>query len=268
VTVRERSRPAPPAPAPAPPHPRIRARRVEVARDQGRRRRRRLNVLLGAVCAGVWALVALRSPLFDIDRVQVSGGERTPDVDVLGALGEGTGSPLLDLDPGAAARRVEALPWVADARVQRLWPGTVRVVLVERRAVAAAAHGSGWATVDATGRILAVGPTRPPGLVGVAGRADGAPGTRLDGPDRALLAALGDVPRAARDDLATIRRSDDGIVLDLRAGPCVVVGDTTDLEGKVLAATAVRDSAGLGRQGRIDVRVPSAPALTRDGRCA
>lgn len=265
--VRERPSSTATPSAPAAPHPRIRARRVAVARDVGRRRRRRLNAVLGVLCAVVWTLVGLRSPLLDVDRIQVSGAERTPVAAVEAALGAGRGAPMVEVDAGAAAERVEALPWVAEARVQRLWPGTVRVVVEERRAVAVVAHPGGWATVDADGRILAVEPEQPAGLVSLAGRRDGAPGAVLDQADRRLLDAVGELPADVRDDVASLATGAGGIVAELVAGPCLVLGDATDLEAKVRAGGAVQEDTGLDG-GRIDVRVPAAPALTRDGRCA
>lgn len=248
-------------------HPRIRARRVAVARDVGRRRRRRLNVVLGVLCAVVWGLVGLRSPLFDVDRVQVSGAEHTPSAAVLSALGAGPGTPLIDVDTGAAAARIEDLPWVAEARVQRLWPGTVRVVVVERRAVAVVAHPGGWARLDASGRVVAVAAERGDDLVALDGSRDVAPGAALGRDDRALLRAVGDLPTEAREHVTSIGRAGEGLTATLDDGPCLVLGDATDLEAKVRAAAAVAEDADLD-EGRIDVRVPSAPALTRDGTCA
>lgn len=263
--VRERPRTAAPA---APAHPRMRARRVQVARDVGRRRRRRLNAVLGVVCAVVWGLVALRSPLVDVDRVQVSGVEHSTEAEVRAALGAGRGTPMVEVDPGAAARRVEALPWVAEARVARLWPGTVRVVVEERTAVAAVRHPAGWAAVDAAGRLLAVGPEAPAALPLVDALHAGEPGATVTGPDRTLLATLGDLPSSLRERVAELRRGSDGVVLELAAGPCVVLGDRSELDEKAGAAEAVLAGLDVPEGARIDVRVPSAPALTPEGACA
>lgn len=249
------------------PHPRIRARRVAVARDVGRRRRRRLNAVLGALCAVVWGLVGLRSPLFDVDRIQVSGVEHTPPAAVLSAMGAGRGTPLIDVDAGAAAARIERLPWVAEARVHRLWPGTVRVVVVERRAVAVVAHPGGWAILDASGRVVAVAADRGEGLVALDGVRDLAPGATLGRDDRILLRAVGELPTEAREHVTSVGRGEEGLVATLDDGPCLVLGDAADLEAKVRAAAAVAEDADLD-EGRIDVRVPTAPALTRDGTCA
>lgn len=261
--VRERPRTAAPAA-----HPRMRARRVQVARDVGRRRRRRLNVVLGAICAVVWALVALRSPLVDVDRVQVAGLEHTTEAEVRAALGASPGTPMVEVDAGAAARRVEALPWVAEARVARLWPGTVRVVVEERIAVAAVRHPAGWALVDPAGRILSVGPDEPTGLPLVDAVHPGDPGATVTGADRTLLAVVGDLPRSLRDDVAGVARGSDGVALELDDGPCVVLGDAGRLDQKARAAEAVLAGLDVPDGARIDVRVPSAPALTPEGSCA
>ena len=97
---------------------------------------RRLKAVLGVICAVVWARVALRSPLLDVDRVQVVGAERVAVADVTRAAGSGPGTPLVDVDLGGARAGVAALPWVDEVRVTRHWPGTVRIVVTERHEVA------------------------------------------------------------------------------------------------------------------------------------
>ena len=76
-----------------------------------------------------------------------------------GAAGIGRGQPMVDLDAAGAARRVEALPWVASASVHRSWPGTVRVDVVERvPAVAEPLQAGGFRLVDGEGRAIADAP--------------------------------------------------------------------------------------------------------------
>jgi cell division protein FtsQ len=246
----------------------MRARRVAVARDVGRRRRRRLNAVLGVVAVVVWSLVGLRSGLVDVDRVQVEGATHTSEAAVRAALAAGPGTPMVEVDGGAAEGRLEALPWVEAARVRRLWPGTVRVVLTERTAVAAVPAGERWALVDADGRVLATvdGPLAE--LAALPGVTAGAPGTTVTGPDRDLLRTLGDLPSATRARVDEARRGGEGIVLDLAGGACVVLGDRSDLDAKAMAAEAVLASVDGAATARIDVRVATAPALTPRGRCA
>lgn len=262
--VRERPSPAGPA---APPHPRIRARRAEVARSAGLRRLRRLNVLLAVVCAAVWVGVVLRSPLLDVDRVQVVGAARTAAADVRAASGVDPGEEMVAVDLGAAAEGVRALPWVDEARVQRTWPGTVRITVTERTAVAAAPGPGGWTLLDADGRALEVVPSAA-GLPRVDVGAPPAPGERVGEGGRELLGALAGLPPALADLVGEAGEGPDGIELALADGFRVVLGDASELGDKASAALAVREQADRDRGCRIDVRVASAPVLTGSEDCA
>ncbi|MGI8794893.1 MAG: cell division protein FtsQ/DivIB, partial [Acidimicrobiales bacterium] len=150
------------------PHPRIRERRVAVRREAGRRRLR-LVIGLAAVAASVGASWGLtRSPLLDVDTIEVTGAIHTDPQVLLRAAGVHQGRAMVDLDPPAAAADVERLPWVAEATIVRKWPATVEVRLTERVAVAVVrAADDAWALTDATGRVLAVVAEPPEGLTAV-----------------------------------------------------------------------------------------------------
>lgn len=266
----------PPAADPVVDDPRMRARRAEVARSAGRRRLRRLNVVLALICTVVWVLVALRSPLLDVDRVQVVGAERTTVEAIRQASGTGRGTPMLEVDLGRAHDGVAALPWVDEVRTTRLWPGTVRIVVTERQEIASVetelpgGEGDGWALLDAEGRVLAVVAERPD-LPTLPGESDAAPGDRVGAGDREALAVLGDLPPELRSLTETTAEGSDGLELVLTDGFRVVLGDGEALTAKAEAAIAVREHAGdpEGDGGcRIDVRVPTAPVLTTGRGCA
>ncbi len=264
-------RTAGPAPTkrPAPvgsPHPRLRDRRVEVARRVGRRRRRRLNVILALVATVVWSLVGLRSGLLDVDRVQVAGADRTAPASIRDAAGIALGSPMVEADLDRAARAVSALPWVDEVRIQRLWPGTVRVVVTERTALAAVPVAEGWARVDAKGRVLDV-VARRGDLVTLAGRRSVGPGDTLTGTDRSVLATLSRLPSDLRPMVEGATSDDRGLVLAVGDGWTVVVGSGDALVAKAAAARAVRAASDPADGCVIDVRVPDAPVLTPGGSC-
>lgn len=265
--------PAPPgAPSPGrvlpglPMDPRIRRRRIEVRREEGRKR---LRILLG--CAGAVAAVAAgagltRSPLLDVDRVDVRGAERTGRHDVLAAAGLSGHPAMVDVDTADVARRLRRLPWVRTATAGRQWPGTIRIDVTERRPAAVLpAAGGAWAVADATGRVLSIGAERPPGLpaVGAVDRPDRAGGdvAPAAAPALAVAAALPADVRSRVTDVATMAGGD----VQLWLGPSTIVrlGPPVGLRPKLTALATVLARVDVGGVAVIDLRVPTVPALTR-----
>jgi cell division protein FtsQ len=73
---------------------------------------------------------------FAVANVSVEGREREPRADILKAIGVARGTAILAVDLPAAKARLEALPWVKTADVERLLPDTIFVRLAERRPLA------------------------------------------------------------------------------------------------------------------------------------
>src|SRR5579883_2964708 len=94
---------------------------------------------------------------FAVSDVQVVGRHTTDPATILRALGVRRGTPILAVDPGRAAARLEALPWIHSARIERLWPGTILVRLVERRPLALWQHGGKMELIDRHGAVIPVG---------------------------------------------------------------------------------------------------------------
>jgi cell division septal protein FtsQ len=240
----------------------MRARRIEVRRDHGRRRLRRV-VVLGVVLAVVAVAFGIsQSPLLAVDHLRVTGSPHTPEASVLAAGGVHRGDPLVGVHPGAVAHRIEALPWVDHASVVRRWSGTVLVKITERRPVAVVAGSAGRFVVDADGRVLA--PAGAAGSTGDAvpvlvGRVAIHPGGSLGGRWALTLRIAGALPPSLRREVATVG----GSRLTLRSGTEVTLCDGTQLATKVRSIRAVlADLAASGDVGRLNVCVPSAPALT------
>jgi cell division protein FtsQ len=117
--------------------PRIKERRTAVVRQAGRRRRRILLVAVVAVAVVVGAWFFLHTKVLAARVVTVVGSVHTPDAEIVAAAGLVGHPPLIDVDTGAVAAKVEQLPWVATAAVSRDWPDGVRIVVTERTPVAA-----------------------------------------------------------------------------------------------------------------------------------
>lgn len=67
-----------------------------------------------------------------VDEVLVEGRQRTEPDAILAALAVTQGTPILELGMAEARTRLEALPWVREAAVERRLPGQIYVRLVER----------------------------------------------------------------------------------------------------------------------------------------
>ena len=151
--------PRPPGTKPGPIDPRFRERLIEVRRVEGRRRLRVLLILAGFLAVALLGWGFTRSPLLDVDHVHVTGTVHTAPADIATASGVHTGMAMFDVDIGDAAARVRAVPWILRVHVERQWPSTVSITVVERAPVAAVPAKAGVAVVDRTGRVLAIGPT-------------------------------------------------------------------------------------------------------------
>ena len=249
--------------------PRLRARRIAVRRDEGRRRLRRLTGLGVVAAVAVLTFAVTRSPVLDVDRVQVQGAQHTPADAVQRASGVRLHAPMTDVDLDRARRGVLALPWVRTVSVTRSWPASVKIVVTERVAVAAIAAGNaGFSLVDADGRVLESSPTLPAGYVLLVNvPTPGAPGTNVDPSAADALGVARSMSPALRTRVSTIVPDADGVTLRLVAGGVVRLGDGNDLTAKLRAADTVVREADLTDVCTIDVRVAAAPSLTRGKPC-
>lgn len=240
--------------------PRLRARRIDVARDHGRRRLRRLTVAGIAVLLVAIAYGATRSPLLDVDRVEVRGATGADAAEVVDASGVRTGEPLAWLDVDGARRRVEALPWVAGARVERDWPSTVVLRVEVRAPVAVVGLGARFVLVDEAGLALREG--RVAGLPVIP-----VPSPEVGGSVGPAARRGAEVAAALPDDLrrqvATVEVADDEIVLVLDDEIEVRWGGPEQSQAKATAALVVLDDADRSTIATIDVTVPRATTVTR-----
>ena len=249
--------------------PRLRARRGGGRRSEGRRR---LRVVLAAaaVVAVLLVLVGVAfSPLLDVDRFTVAGQFRTDPEDIVAAAGVERGEPLLTADLGAAARRIEELPWVDEATVERSWPGTLRYRVVERVPAAAAQGPDGaWVALDGDGRVLVALDAAPTDLPVVEG-VTVAPEVGASAPAEAAgaLALAGAIPESARPAVdALLVDADGGVTVRLDSGGVATIGPLEDLEAKGVALASVI-AAVDPCIATLDLTAAGAPLLTRVPGC-
>lgn len=245
--------------------PRIRDRRVAVLRDAGRRRLRLLLLALGVVAVVAIAFGLTRSPVFDVDEVRVLGATRTAAADIERAGGLAGGPQLADVEPAVVAERLARLPWVQEAKVVRHWPGTVEVTLVERTPLATVpAAAGGWAVVDDTGRVLETTPEPQPGMVQVNAAVAPAPGEQVSRSTLGALGVLDALPTSLIELVNGLTVYEDGVIdVHARGLPIIHFGPPTAVRSKLVALTTLVARTNLKGVKSIDVRVPTAPVLTR-----
>jgi cell division protein FtsQ len=155
-----------------------------------------------------------------LENLSVEGRNRTTLAALRGALQIKKGDSLLAADPWQIKRRLEALPWVRVATVERRFPGTVIVTLTERVPIARFRDRGATILVDETGALIRVAAEKEhENLILLAG--DGAPEAAT-----ALLKLLESDPALARRIVSATRHGqrrwdlafDSGAVLRLPDG--------------------------------------------------
>src|SRR5213594_848395 len=127
-------------------------------RRNARQRGRLWRVLpLTALAVAFSAHWLLTTPRFAVVSVDVRGASRVPTAEILAAAAVEPGTSLFRLDPGAVARRVEAIPEVRRADVVREFPNRI-VISVEERRPFTLVHSGRLHWIDEEGRVLGASP--------------------------------------------------------------------------------------------------------------
>jgi cell division protein FtsQ len=90
-----------------------------------------------------------------VQAVIVDGRQNTPLPLIREALGVSRGDAMLGFSPEAARQRLESIPWVAQAHVERHLPATIVVRLEERRPFAIWQNQGRFVIVDRQGKTVA-----------------------------------------------------------------------------------------------------------------
>jgi cell division protein FtsQ len=90
-----------------------------------------------------------------LDQVEISGHRFASDSEILDAVDLQRVRSFVAFDPIATRQRIERLPWIDTAVVERVLPDRLIVKVRERRPFAAWEHGDRDVLIDATGRQLA-----------------------------------------------------------------------------------------------------------------
>jgi cell division protein FtsQ len=210
------------------------------------------SALLSVVVVGLGLLLYF-TPIMAARNVVVVGLGAVSQDEVVAAAAVAPGTPLLQVDTDAVAERVAAIRRVASARVQRQYPSTLRVTVIERIPVVVKDYPDGPHLFDKDGVDFAVAP--PPAGVPYLDADNPGPS---DAPTKAALQVMtalrpevaGQVGRVAAPSVAAI-------TLTLTDGRTVVWGTTDRTEEKALKLGALLTQPGQ----TYDVSSPDLPTV-------
>ncbi len=211
-----------------------------------------LGGIAGTAAAVRSAIVAWTGTLgIAVQEVLVEGRRETSPDAVLAALDVDRGTPLLAFSPEAARRRLLALGWVKEARIERRLPGTIYVDLEERHPAAIWQRHGEYTLVDASGAVIGSDAlARYHGLRVIVG--DRAPARFAE-----LFALLDAEADLARRVVAAVRVGDRRWNVQLDNGMTVLLPETGVADAWALLARLADERALLERGiAHIDLRNP------------
>lgn len=238
---------------------RVADRRRGVSEDNARRRLRWILILLIVLLASGASIWLIRSPLLSISKVDITGVIMSDPVESITELAMGVGRPTIDVDAGVLERAIEDDPWVADASVSVMWPGTLVVDIVEHRAVAPVKASDRWMLAAVGGAVIV--DTGDPGTgpaidIDLEGTGPGATTT-----DRRIIGALDFIDATAIDLREGLRISADGDSLTaLVDGHVVRLGRPVDMAMKAAVLESLI-AQGLEPGASVDLIAPTRPAV-------
>jgi cell division protein FtsQ len=100
-------------------------------------------VAIGAALAVAWGVVryAATTPRFAVTAFEVEGARKLGQAELGKLMGIELGTNIFKIDTADAERRLLADPWIRQVKVSRKLPGTLRIELEERDAVAIGSIG-------------------------------------------------------------------------------------------------------------------------------
>jgi cell division protein FtsQ len=254
----------PSAPEQSPIDPRFEERRLAVARQAGRRRLKWLIIGLAVILLLIGAALLVRAPFLSVEDVEVSGAVYADPAAIAAITDSLEGEPMLLLDEGDVERRLEAIPWIRRAEVDREWPSRIRVELAERTPLAVYGGTDGaWHVVDTEGVVLATLAGRPVDVFLITGEWPPlAPGQAVP-PNLAdaVRVARGLPPTLASRTLELAVDANGNVELHLQPKGKVVLGTADQLRDKLIAAVTMLSRVDPNTLVTLDVRAPATPVV-------
>lgn len=222
-----------------------------------------LVVFAGLASGGAWAW---RSPLFEINNVEVVGNSRVPTDSILARTAL-VGEKMFTANLAEAQQSIYAIPLLVSVKVERDWPDTVRIVVEERQPWGTWEQGGVRYTIDRDGVVIGTTNPAPEGSPAIASD-QSEPlelGDRVD--YRAVDAAAEiyeKLPRQLGTTVSEVRfLGSKGVQVTTADGQSALLGDSSSIAYKLAVWAAVSTQA--ARQGinytSIDLRYGNRPVL-------
>jgi len=239
---------------------RIAVRRRSVREAGARRRLLRLLVTIGFVFTVGMIALLLESPAMAIREIEVLGAKRADVAAVLERHEVAVGVPTISVRAADIASEVEADPWVARAKAEISWPGTVAITVLEHEPLAWIRIDREWFRTSSTGALLEQAePSKRDPLIrlgGIGGEVgDTLTGRRVNG----ALEFLAMLPKRLRHG-TVVRSGGEGTLVARVDGHLVDLGRPNDMREKAATLTALLE-AGVDEKAAISLVSPLRPAL-------
>ncbi|MGE2720820.1 cell division protein FtsQ/DivIB [Mycolicibacterium celeriflavum] len=210
------------------------------------------SALISVIVVGLGLLLYF-TPVMAVRSTVVTGVGAVTQEEIVAAAAVAPGTPLLQVNTDSVAERVAAIRRIASARVQRQYPSTLRITVVERVPVVVKDYPDGPHLFDRDGVDFAIGPP-PPGVPYID---TDSPGPN-DEPTKAALQVMTSLrPEVAAQVARIAAPSVAAITLQLIDGREVVWGTTDRTEEKALKLGALLTQPGK----TYDVSSPDLPTV-------
>lgn len=223
--------------------------------------RRIVAIAGGVLIAGVLVWLIWFSSALAVRSIAVDGEKTLTQSQILAAADVRTGQPLARVDTAAIESRVASMSRIEDVSVSRSWPHTIRIRVIERKAIAYATIDGEIRAVDRFGIDFRTYPSPPKNLLE-------AKVTVFDARRRqqtlaavaAVVSLMDTKDHRLRAQVQSISAgSPDSIVLDLTKGRSVTWGSGTNLTRKLSVLRSL-----LGIKARVyDVSAPDQPTTRK-----
>lgn len=183
---------------------------------KGRRRQKKWNVvesIFFILLVLVTGYVLLRSPFFEVHRVQVRGNQFLSEEKIRSVADIGIGINIFKLDLAVASSNLKLVPMIKEAQVARSLPSTVVITVKERSPLGLLPTKEGFIEVDEEGVYLQKASAGTPGLPVITGVQGDIPNpgqvVRAERLGDALV-VIGGLPGEAVANLSEVHVDEDG----------------------------------------------------------